>query len=134
MSATKIVTDEDLAELYQRLLPYLNGDAMSYSTSEQDTGKRWIDGKPLYQKTVNCGTLPNNTSKTFTHSIANIRNIINVSGVFINGTTSGALPQASTSSGSVVGMYADGTKIYLDTASDLSAFTAYVTLQYTKTT
>lgn len=33
---------------------------MNYSTSEQDTGCKWIDGKPIYKKTINTGTLPQN--------------------------------------------------------------------------
>ena len=34
-----------------------------YSTSEILTSERWIDGKPIYQITVNCGSMPNATTK-----------------------------------------------------------------------
>ena len=56
-----VVTEERLAQFYQQILPYLGGmpDALAnkfskadlYSTDEKLIG-RWIDGKPLYQKTI----------------------------------------------------------------------------------
>ena len=58
MSANNIVTKTDLEAFYQSILPYLNGNALSYSTSEQDTGKRWIDGKKIYQKTYTGLSMP----------------------------------------------------------------------------
>ena len=55
-----LVTEERLAEFYQTILPYLGGmpDILAnkfakgdlYSTDETIIG-RWIDGKPIYQKT-----------------------------------------------------------------------------------
>ena len=38
-----------------------SSETMDYSTNEQCVGT-WIDGKPLYQKTIQCGTIPNNAS------------------------------------------------------------------------
>lgn len=56
-----VVTEERLAQFYQQILPYLGGmpdilankfsKADLYSTDEKLIG-RWIDGKPMYQKTV----------------------------------------------------------------------------------
>ena len=34
----------------------------SYSTSEKFTGEYWIDGRPIYQKVINFGALPNGTT------------------------------------------------------------------------
>jgi hypothetical protein len=45
---------------------------INYSTTEQDTGRKWIDGKPIYQK-----TFTNAFSGLFTHAIWN--NLSNVS-------------------------------------------------------
>lgn len=45
--------------------------AQNYSTTEQVIGT-WIDGKPLYRKVIQLTTLPNNTTKTFAHSISNL--------------------------------------------------------------
>lgn len=59
MSSNNIVTEEKLTEFYEDIKPYLGcpayvtqeGDAEYYSTDEKVVG-RWIDGKPLYQKTI----------------------------------------------------------------------------------
>jgi len=56
-----LVTKGDLKELYQdKILPYLGGNAMLatnvgdyYNTDEKIVGV-WVNGKPLYQKTVLC--------------------------------------------------------------------------------
>ena len=42
------------------------------STSEVNTGFTWVDGSPIYKKTVNFGVLPNNTSKQVAHNIQNV--------------------------------------------------------------
>ena len=39
----------------------------SYSTDEVKTDEKWIDGKPIYRKTIICGALPNNTTKNVAH-------------------------------------------------------------------
>ena len=45
-----------------------------YSTEEQEIGV-YEDGKPLYQKGINFGALPNNTTKDVAHNIANVDKI-----------------------------------------------------------
>jgi len=60
----KIVTEERLSEFYGQILPYMGGmpEVLAnkfskgdlYSTDEKMIGQ-WIDGKPLYQKTVTTG-------------------------------------------------------------------------------
>lgn len=56
-------------------------DINVYSTNEVDTGKTWIDGKPIYRKVVDCGLLPNNTFKDVSHNISNLDEIININGI-----------------------------------------------------
>ena len=51
-----------------------------YSTTEKIIGK-WIDGKPIYRKVLNVGTVT--TQKAyFTHNIANIGKLVNLYGTF----------------------------------------------------
>ena len=136
MSATKIVTDEDLAELYQRLLPYLNGNALSYSTSEQDTGKRWIDGKKIYQKTVNFGALPNATAKRTAHGISNIDKVISIQGFASDSENNSIpIPYVATSDASTYSilMSREGSNIRIDAKTNWSTYNAYIILEYTKT-
>ena len=66
----KFVTEERLAEFYTQILPYLGGmpeavcnkfdKANLYSTDEKIVGC-WIDGRPLYKKTIQC-TMPQATT------------------------------------------------------------------------
>ena len=51
----------------------------TYSTDEIDTGKKWIDGKTIYQKVVPLGNLPNSTTKIVNHNILNINEILSLS-------------------------------------------------------
>ena len=55
-------------------------EGIDFSFEEQWTGKRWVDGKKIYQKTVDCGRLPANSRKNTNHEIASIDDIIDYSG------------------------------------------------------
>jgi len=115
---------------------------INYSTSERRIGT-WM-GEPLYQKTFNCGTLPNTaTTVTINETVNNVKDIVNIFGIAIEHTTPGLissnlpLPHISTSGNNVM-LYAaalsDTLRIVLGTTADRSIYTAYVTVQYTKTT
>lgn len=111
---------------------------MIYLTEEVDTGKVWINSKPIYRKVVNCGTVPNSTSKTVNHDIANVEMVVGVGGVAFYPTSkiSLPLPYVGTISNQPdkIAVWVDSTKIYLGTHQDMSAYTAYVVIEYTKTT
>ena len=107
-------------------------DADVYSTTETVVGTYM--GKPLYRKVVDCGALPNNTTKEILHNIANINIITKASGTaWTNDGITIPLPTASLTS--PVGIYSDKSKIYITTITDRSISTnSNVTLEYTKTT
>ena len=81
--AEKLVqnTDVDLTNVFASGMPISTADKrpFAYSTEEQIVGS-WIDGKPLYQKTIDCGALPNAGSKSIAHGISNLKRIINFYG------------------------------------------------------
>ena len=111
------------------------GSENEYSTTEKIVGT-WIDGKPIYQKTVDCGALPNAGQSSVSHNIANIDIIPNFWGIGINqGGTSLKIPGEVTGSNhaSAVGCYVNRTEIGFLTYNDRSGYHAYVTIQYTKT-
>lgn len=109
-----------------------------YSTSEQVIGT-WIDGKPVYEITVDTGTLPNNTTKTTPHGIANLKAIVDFKG-YARNTNSGInipIPYVykSGSTTRCLQAYADATNITFVSMENMSGYDeSYVTLQYTKTT
>lgn len=118
------------------------GDDTDYSTEEKIVGT-WIDGKPIYQKTVSCGTLPNATTgyepKKVAHNITNLDKTVNFWGIAINPNTHascklGGLGTNSDTS-SDLGLFIDSINVNIKTSADRSAYSeSYVTIQYTKST
>lgn len=134
------ITAKNFKEFYDKIFPYLNGGLAryNYSTDEQVVGT-WIDGKPLYQKTVDCGALPNNATKEVDHNISNLERVININGYAMASNISNGyvtLPLVMANNvGSQIMLLANATKIRIGTKTDQTAYTeSYVTLQYTKTT
>lgn len=109
-------------------------DAISnYSTNEVDTGATWVDGKKIYKKTINFGTLPDNTSKNVAHGISNIGYIVKLEGVSTNSARWLPLPLASPAAASTnIMLTADSTNVTIATGLDRTSDSAYVTLYYTK--
>ena len=54
---------------------------IDYSTSEQDTGLKWIGGETVYQKTIDFGGLPDTGSKDVAHGIVGLDVVIDFWGV-----------------------------------------------------
>jgi len=110
----------------------------SYSTTEHPTGKKWIDGKPIYRKVVDCGSMPNATTKTISNVLSNIDYVISIQGSASNGSVILPLPYPTTeaSNNDSIQVYISDNKTSLNfiCKADLSMYLGYVTLEYTKTT
>lgn len=108
----------------------------NYSTSEIDTGYTWIDGKKIYKKTINFGSLPNNTSKNVAHGIVGIDNVVRIYGFAKLANNSVRVPLPFTSVTALTAGMAlteEGTtSVVITTGSDRTTWSAYVTLEYTK--
>ena len=107
---------------------------ISYSTSEQDTGLKWIDGKTIWQKTINCGTLPNKSTTSIAHNISNFGYLISLNGTASNGSTYYTIPLVSSATTWLTEVTVDSTNINITTINNYSAYTGIITIQYTKTT
>lgn len=108
----------------------------SYSLTETATGGTWINGKPIYRRVVVCNGLPNSAIKTFAHNIANVDEIISVSGnMFITatGAPGGILNFVRAESiPNSIGANADRVNISIAAGMDRTAISANVILEYTK--
>jgi len=107
-----------------------------YSTGEQVVGT-WIDGKPIYQITVDCGNLPKSNLKRVDYSslISNVKNFLKVEGIFFSSGYAYPLPYVNR--GSIqyqIQLYIEKPEIMIWTADNFVDGQVYVTLQYTKTT
>ena len=115
---------------------WINDDNLhEYSTKEKVVGK-WIDGKPLYEKTVyfGSGMLSNKASVSFEGM--NIDKIMAISGTFED-TLEGQMSIPVSLDGTFyVGFYCDRRHILLtfNGAFNGRISNAYAIIQYTKTT
>lgn len=105
-----------------------------YSTTEQNTGRLWIDGKTIYRKHVNIGSLTNTTPKSVAHGISNLSTVVSLTGFATNGTVFLPLPLARYNNfASQIGLYMDTTNVVVEPGNDRTTYTGYVVIEYTKT-
>lgn len=111
-------------------------EVADYSTSEVFTGKLWIDGKKIYRKVVNFGTLPNTGGKNVNHNISNIETITNYYGLAYrqNDNVWMHIDMPRQSSYLTIGSWVTTTQISIETGTDRTNMTAIVVIEYTKTT
>lgn len=107
---------------------------MDYSTSEQDTGCKWIDGKKIYKKTIDFGALPNATNKAVAHGISNLDRIIKVEQSIDNNGTGFLEISSGNANNNTFNLYGTATAISVTVTDNRSGCYAYFTLWYTKTT
>lgn len=110
------------------------GGGVSYSTEEQDTGLTWIDGKKIYQKTVEFGTLPNASSKEVAHDIVGFETIWIKEFICVGSNDYYTiLPYVLMSAGTHGGeLYLHDGKIHVTVDGNFSSYTGYCTICYTK--
>lgn len=111
---------------------YGNGGAGfdDYSTSETVTNKRWL-GSTVYRKVVSLGALPNATVKSVAHGIISYSAITALHVIVQNGAGT-AYALNIVEGGNTDATYMDTTNVYLATATDRTAFSAYAVIEYTK--
>ena len=119
-------------KINNKLIAYSN-----YSTTEQVVGI-WIDNRPIYRKIVNFGNLPDNTTKVLNHNISNVDYFTKVEATGYGGTNNSYpipfVPNSNMFSGGSSTIRANRTQIQISTSYDFSSHTAYVILEYVKTT
>lgn len=109
-------------------------DSNTYSTNEKVIGA-WIDGKPLYRKTINIGVI-NAGSNSINHNTENIASLIKIYGFGINGDNEFIPLPFPNKNGLTytISMYATLSAIKIDCGTDISLSNTYATIEYTKTT
>ena len=130
----KLVTlhDTDGEVIY----PQTSSD-MDYSTSEQDTGCKWIDGKKIYKKTIDFGALPNASIKNIDHGVANIARVVKIDGIISFGSNTWSnIPLVYQGVDSIYNaeFQVTTTQVHCATSKDRSNLSAIITFYYTKTT
>lgn len=87
VSAATAVTKSDLTALGAQT-------ALDYSTAEQSTGVHWIDGRPIYRKTIS-GTMTGSNGFVQIGSLpADVAQVVGMYGTFSFGTQTFLIPNA----------------------------------------
>jgi hypothetical protein len=130
-----VMPSEDMDEVISPK-PSVQPRYHKYSTEEHIVGE-WIDGRPIYEKTVDLGALPNNGSKEVSHGISNLDIVIHCYGAAKSSVTGNSI-QLGYPSYMVndveysVQLVVKPSVISISCKSDYSVTHAYVTLQYIK--
>lgn len=120
---------------------YLNNND-TYSTDEIKTNKRWINGKPIYQKTILVSSLPASADiVAYNHNVNNMElGWFDLSNCFIEFKLSQEnhftvpLPCNNYTGASIFLFNLDASSFKIKTTQDRSNLKAYVTIRYIKTT
>lgn len=119
----------------------INLENSSYSTSEVKTSATWIDGKPIYKKTISTGALPQGGAITTTDiSSLSVDTIVDYRGIAWTSSLKNfrALPFVGESMNNMLRVDVNGgTTIRILSAANSewgNYDNSYVTLWYTKTT
>lgn len=111
----------------------------NYSTTEQPTGQKWIDGKDIYFRVVDIGLLPDRGSKTITLGLA-IDTLVRIGGSVIAGA-GGFLPlpfvsfDSNTSFSTWVNIDSNGDLVVTDNSTfGTAGYTGVCVIEYTKVT
>ena len=127
--------EDEIIGDYEDAITGDRGKKVNFSTEEQEIGT-WINGKPLYQKTIDCGTLPNATSKDIAtgFDMSKIR-IVSESSMAVNMSTGAASPLTYVWADTKINYWLqpNGTLTLMAT-DNRTAMNAYITLQYIKLT
>lgn len=103
-----------------------------YSNAETIIGEYL--GKPLYRRVINFGALPNTGTRELKHNIPNLDYVVNLRGTATNGDTCIILPRVHTASNLCIVLEATKTNLLIADGYNFSAFSAQITIEYTKTT
>lgn len=107
---------------------------MDYSTTEINTGAKWIDGKAIYKKTINIGTVNANGSAVIAHGISSFATFIKSEAWGSFGTPSTAYFWFSIpwSGSNHISLTVDEANVTVASTIGNNITSCYTTLYYTK--
>ena len=129
------ISREEIIQIVRDEMQGIPGGGVSYSLEEQWTGGYWIDGKKLYQKTVECGTIPSSgVLKDVPHEIENLDRVIQANGAHWSPGVMHPLPTPWGGNNDVyVKVTEQAVTLWTRTRSSAPMTHSHVTLQYTCT-
>ena len=111
---------------------YVN-DLVNYSTSEVNTGKKWIDGKDIYRKVI---TMQNQAvAQVSVGTISNMDSVVSLNGLLLSSTVKNIIGSHNDDSNYVSRLYMYQNSIYYQQGSgwQSTSYNIQVIVEYTKT-
>ena len=113
-------------------------DFTTFSTTVEIPCGTWINGKTIYKKTINLGTLPNADTKEVLHHINNISYVCGFSGIAYRPSDDSYFqlsnsPHPTSGLATSINLVISSTKIIISAGTNRSDMTGYCTIYYTKT-
>lgn len=108
----------------------------NYSSTEHVVGT-WIDGKPLYERTITTSTTSSSTSASVTYSsigLTNLKYIISIDAIVIRPSDTSTHPLYWKSSTDYFNIFATTTDLAFQSGNQHGFGDIYCTIRYTKTT
>jgi hypothetical protein len=107
---------------------------LNYTTAEQSTGRTWIDGKTIFQKTVVIAAGPNNSIVNVAHGIVGLDTVVDYKMMLRDGNTHIFVPDVEATAVIQLHHIFDATNIVLVSGmgGDWSGYSGACTLYYTK--
>lgn len=121
-------------DTYQITDDYSEALIPNYSTTEQKTGQKWIDGKDVYFKTIEYGALPNNTYKDVSSGLSNV-NILEIKVFCDDGANFLTIPRPAIDNNYAIELSYNYSlnSVRIATKVDMTSYNATAILYYTKT-
>ena len=112
------------------------GDAIealgSYSTTEVDTGKKWIDNSPIYRKVISIGDVEAATASNTDHGITNLGLVIDYKLIAIS-DSSFIYPLLYSSASYIRQVVITTTQVQIKSSTNAAALSGvYCIIEYTK--
>lgn len=112
---------EDFAPISERI-----------TEGQEEPTNQFIDNKRVYVKRIDCGSMPNSTSKLVAHGLSNVK-IEHFEGIMrSNDMQVYNLPHVDSITTNSIRVQINSTNISITTARDWSAMTATIDIYYTK--
>ena len=105
------------------------------SETEHFTGEYYLDGKPIYSKTINCGNYPNKAQISVPHNVSNYDKMwIDMSNSYVMQSTYIIPCVYLNNIGYGIGTFIRGNNIILSASDNRTDCIGIITIKYTKTT
>lgn len=106
----------------------------NYSTTEQNTGKKWIDGSSVYAKTYNDLQLTDSIDITVDNNFGSDKNIINLECIAYMATEQIPISSLCQSGSRFVYPYLSNGELKIAVNGNMSSYKTRLTVYYTKST